>query len=206
MNGLQTPIKFEDYEQLAWRLAHRFYKAVAAKGKVSIEVEDLFQEAALSFLDAVAKFDPDRGFQFSTYYYRAVTNRLARYVNLPEVQTVSMDEERDASSISLHDFLVSTEPDQEANIIRQDYRDKLMDELSHRTRRILEMVESPPACINKEMEALRAKAQYARDNGVMRQAKSSVSVTLIMQIMGLDSDEKAAVRREIRNVVQRAAT
>src|SRR5690606_34700343 len=40
--------------------------------------DDLFQDAVLGLLRAVDRFDPSRGFRFSTYAYKAISTTLSR--------------------------------------------------------------------------------------------------------------------------------
>ena len=71
--------------RLAMQTAHRYHKAQPA-----VDYEDLIQEATLGIFRAVEKFDPERGFKFSTYAtwwcrqacQRAVANQ-ARSIRLP---------------------------------------------------------------------------------------------------------------------------
>ena len=55
--------KFVEHNlRLAMQTAHRYHKAQPA-----VDYEDLIQEATLGIFRAVEKFDPERGFKFSTY-------------------------------------------------------------------------------------------------------------------------------------------
>ena len=78
--------KFVEHNlRLAMQTAHRYHKAQPA-----MAYEDLIQEATLGIFRAVEKFDPERGFKFSTYAtwwcrqacQRAVANQ-ARSIRLP---------------------------------------------------------------------------------------------------------------------------
>lgn len=78
--------KFVEHNlRLAMQTAHRYHKAQPA-----VDYEDLIQEATLGIFRAVEKFDPERGFKFSTYAtwwcrqacQRAVANQ-ARSIRLP---------------------------------------------------------------------------------------------------------------------------
>jgi RNA polymerase sigma-B factor len=62
----------EDHLGLAYQLALRF----ANRGETQ---DDLVQVASLALINAVDRFDPDRGFEFSTFATRTVLGELKRH-------------------------------------------------------------------------------------------------------------------------------
>jgi RNA polymerase sigma-B factor len=62
----------EDHLGLAFQLARRF----ANRGETQ---DDLVQVASLALINAVDRFDPDRGFEFSTFATRTVLGELKRH-------------------------------------------------------------------------------------------------------------------------------
>jgi RNA polymerase sigma-B factor len=62
----------EDHLGLAHQLARRF----ANRGETQ---DDLVQVASLALINAVDRFDPDRGFEFSTFATRTVLGELKRH-------------------------------------------------------------------------------------------------------------------------------
>jgi RNA polymerase sigma-B factor len=60
------------HESLAWSVARRYF----GRGEPS---EDLLQVAMLGLLKAIARFDPARGFAFSTYATPTMVGELKRY-------------------------------------------------------------------------------------------------------------------------------
>ena len=56
-------------------------KHAHARVKSGVPVEDLIQEACVGLLDAVRRFDPERGFRFSTPASWWCRHRVGRYIN-----------------------------------------------------------------------------------------------------------------------------
>lgn len=62
--------------KLTCKVAQSFYKT----SRVKLEIQDLIQEAALSYLEAKQKYDPSKGYKFSTFIYFCMANQLKTYV------------------------------------------------------------------------------------------------------------------------------
>ena len=61
---------YGDYEKLVYHTVHGFVR------KYGGDTEEMISEANLIFLNAVDKFDHERGTKFSTYLVRSIHNRL----------------------------------------------------------------------------------------------------------------------------------
>jgi RNA polymerase sigma factor (sigma-70 family) len=64
---------------LAHRVAVKVFARLMSMG-AAVEFDDVFQEASLIMQRAYEKFDPSRGFKFSTYYTRSAYNELNKFV------------------------------------------------------------------------------------------------------------------------------
>lgn len=72
---------FEDFYKantgLVKKVSIKAYARFAAMG-ANLEYVDIEQEASIAMMNAWRHFDPDRGFKFSTYFYRAANNAFNR--------------------------------------------------------------------------------------------------------------------------------
>ena len=66
---------FENNKGLINKVANARYKA----GHLIFDYDDIFQEACIGFNKAIDKFDASKGFKFSTYAMRSMTNMVLRY-------------------------------------------------------------------------------------------------------------------------------
>jgi RNA polymerase primary sigma factor len=77
--------------------AARKYRGKNTKNKLQLDHEDLLQEGILGLIRAAEKFDPERGYKFSTYaywwirqtMYRAITKK-GRLIKVPDQVAESM--------------------------------------------------------------------------------------------------------------------
>lgn len=71
----------ERYRYLAKRLAsNSLAKIRGLSGQALVDFDDLFQVACIGLMAAVARFDPDRGFEPSTYLSRRIIGQIADYL------------------------------------------------------------------------------------------------------------------------------
>jgi RNA polymerase sigma factor (sigma-70 family) len=75
--AIHAPVDAKDHLRLAWFVAGRLSGWAARRG---VDFDDLVQEAALAVVRAAQRFDPARGFTFSTYAYPTVEWTLIRAI------------------------------------------------------------------------------------------------------------------------------
>lgn len=75
----------------------------------SLEREDLIQEGMIGLFDAIATFDPGKGFKFSTYATTCIRNRINNAFNALYSQNKKLDTRQDVEEIISDD-----DPEQDA--------------------------------------------------------------------------------------------
>lgn len=68
----------EHYAGLVYKISSTF----SHKKPYVLDFEDILQEGRLGLLDAIEKFDPDRGFQFSTYAQQRIRGAIIDGINV----------------------------------------------------------------------------------------------------------------------------
>lgn len=200
-------IKFEDYTRLAHSMARKAYERLRAAGCHSMTYEDVFQEMALSFVKARAKFDPGRGATFATYYTTAAWtnfNRVAESLIEQNIGHESLDEARSQNDREFHESVADedTETPEELALLAERRRKKLA-AMSPLARRVVEILDAPPKVVLDELKAVRARAKRSRERGVGRMvAPQTLTVRFIMQVMGLSPAQMQEVKRELERAAQ----
>lgn len=69
--------KFEDHTGLIWMVVNRLREF----GRIhNLEDEDLFQAGSIGLLHAIERFDPSKGFEFSTYATHCIKMQILREI------------------------------------------------------------------------------------------------------------------------------
>lgn len=181
----------------------------------SLDYDDVLGDVREAFLAAHAKFDPEQGFEFCTYFGRAAYNKIGRVAEVVEEERIkngvrSFEEltsdddldaiERIASDAKTPDEFLQQR--QEAAVAI----DKITDGLSPLARVIVEWVVNPPKPMLAEIEKQEAYAAYSRSMGVPCRNSAGVNIGFICKFLRLampDVSQKdiAAAGREVRQII-----
>jgi DNA-directed RNA polymerase specialized sigma24 family protein len=134
MSELAKDTRLESHLGLIHKLCFKVHKRTAAMG-LSLDYEDLFQEACIAWMNAAKKFDPDAGFYFSTYLGRSVLNRLNGVVESTiktEIKCggASLDDPISEDGSKLADVVPDDSVDLLGSVMEWDARRKVMGRLS----------------------------------------------------------------------------
>ncbi|CCG43327.1 sigma factor [Magnetospirillum molischianum] len=207
---VQPPPRFEDYKRLISLCAFKAHRRLVAAG-CSTTFDDVFQEMSLTFVRAARSFDPNKGVAFSTFLVRACWNNVNRMAK-GEVSHVglSLDSQswgEDGDEEGLHEqFADENAVNAEEALEEAQHRERILNDLSPLTRRFVELLDSPPDAVIRELVALRARAEFARRRGIEPSpVPKSVTSAFVARVMGLSLSERTKVYGELARVVRRAA-
>lgn len=206
-------------EDTSWEGNHRYIRWFASKalqraisaGVRGIQLDDFVQEATIAWLIACKHFDPTRGVPFIPYLKLGMQRHINRWLRdeIGEVTltpksldaTVSEENETELGDLLADNLALSADE----QVIRKDLRAQVLERLSPRARRYLELLESPPPELLEEMNAILAKAKLGRAMGLTRFAPVRVSSDLIFKLMGAPNHERQRIHREIEAAIQKVS-
>lgn len=199
MSPLTKPGFADFYKQnvgLARKVAFKVHHRLLAMG-AAVEFCDVEQEATIAMMAAYEKFNPELGFKFSTYYYRAAYNKLNAFACSYEkdrtvlgVTSISRLDD-DGESFELELFSDSGSPEQ--ILEARQTLDEIERELTPLAGKLLEILIEPPRALENEWEA-------ARSLGVERTQEMTLSFAgrYLRVITGASGREIDAACREVR--------
>jgi RNA polymerase sigma factor (sigma-70 family) len=164
--SLVTRPSFDDFYQknkgLVCKVARKVHRRALAMN-AGLEYEDLEQEAALVMMRAYDKFDPNLGFQFSTYFFRAAYNELGRClkpfendINVLGLSSMQAAVGDDGESIDMESMIDGGHASPEQLMEGSDLIKSIQKKLSPLARMILDLMIDPPDEVEKEWQSLRA--------------------------------------------------
>lgn len=194
----------KDYERLLASLSHKALRRATARG-CSIEFDDLFQEAKITFVHAKDKFDPEQGVKFSTYLWQAVRNNLLRLTQRAaetDRNSRSLDErlgEDDAGT--LHDILPAQQETVEDRMERLERSSAMFQRLSYNARRVIVILDAPPPELVRELRRAEAFRRHCRAHKYAA-SQRVLDVGFVCAALGLDSGETRRVKREFKDIME----
>jgi DNA-directed RNA polymerase specialized sigma24 family protein len=194
--------RFEDYEALAHKTAHRLRMQFSG-GLKGVDAGDVFQEVSVAFVLASQKWQPAKG-AFSTYFVTAATNRV-RAISMKRsrgVPETSLDEGMpDHEERSLHDRLADPEAPLPGDLMEDgQWRDWMLARMRPTTRMVVDLCHNPPPWLTTGAEQVTSRNLYGRERGYIQRAnKQAVDLTFVLRILGMSS-QKANIVRELERL------
>lgn len=174
-----------------------------------MELNDVYQEVCFAFVNATAGFDPSRGFQFSTYFVNAATNRLRTISKKRSkaVHEVSYDTLMDGGQgeVLLQDILSNPEaPLPDYNVMNEHQRRWMNDRMSLRARVVVKLVNNPPNWLFEGAKDVEARNAMGRKVGLtVRSRQQLVDMDFVLSLLGWKSRKRSIVA-ELERLVRLA--
>lgn len=213
---------WDDYKRMATMFAR---KAVTRAQKVGInlELDDAIQEMAITFLNCQAKFNPELGIKFSTYFWHSCSvtwGRIERKNAKPfERFAVRLDDhgakiaerigswdEEASDDEPVSDDLESGLPDWNAKCPEAAaIKDEQVRQLKRKApmiSKIISIQEEMPDDMREELKALECKNAYSRLLGLTSREVQVGGLTIINleQIFGLNWRARRKIRSQIKAI------
>lgn len=206
---MQAP-SFDSVKKLAAKLALRVQRRLHSFGVRHIELDDLMQEAYVAYVLAARSWDSSRGVPFGLYFARGLTHHLNRVVLGEERQRammgLSLDEfltpEEDGST---HEIIPAVQDDPERELLLKERGERVLRKLSGPARKILELLRDPPPFLFQQVEAIQARALYARSIGRNSVVAAEITLGLIADFLGLSRYERRQLYSEINNLAEKVS-
>lgn len=206
-----TSDEYQKYEKLMHKVARRHYGIVINSGGDE-EYMDVFQNVVISFLQAKEKFNPDLGYQFSTY---AVSSADKNFISQLQkrsrtLKTCSLESIKasDEDASCWQDVIADENTVDEDMIIKTALTKERLKQslnriksLSLKTKLVVREIMSPSEEIQKAHKAKLAYAEKARLCGdVVPRVSEDIDYRFIFQHYNIGVKDRRKVFEEIKDV------
>lgn len=181
--------------------------------EASTQYDDVFADVREAFLLAHAKFDPDMGYAFTTYFGTAAYNRINRGAKSSEEErengVMSLDGLGADEGSSILETIASDAMTPEEILDRQQcavQMERVVQGMSPLAALIVEWIVSPPAALLEEIRKNQAHCDYSRSIGVRARCSAGVNIGFICRFIRLlkkdvSHRDMAAAAQEVRRVI-----
>lgn len=194
---------FGEYRRTVMRLAYKVLRRVTAAGMRAPDIEDIYQELSVAYLIAKRHYRPETQVPFGAYLMRGMYQHINRWVSDQMKQdketAFSLDQSvLDDDEGSLGDVIPNDEKSPEDLITERDAYQQTMSKLSPRARKFIELLESPPPELVREVRAMQARAAYGKQRGFATPSLRGVTTSVVFDVMGSDRWERTKINRELK--------
>lgn len=190
------------HTKLVHHVARKWLSSFERAG-LGVEYEDLVQEGFVACINAKQKFDEAQGWAFSTYFVTCANNHMtALYKRLSKHKAVSLDAPID-EDLTLLDQLEDTSKNPELELAADCAIRTAIDELPALAKAMLDLLIDPPAFLKEQFEAVEAKRQQARKEGVDERHPPEINLAFISSLfaaVGIKAKDLAIAREQIREL------
>lgn len=201
----QGSIRYEDYHRFIMQCARKGVRRLQAAGCNAVDLEDVQQQMAVTFVMCAERFKPELGYPFLAFFKRALWHNFNRFVE-EQVQNIvnplSFDMPLQEGDGTLSEIIPDTQivPVDEM-IEREQARRRNLNKLSPVARRVVEMIENPPKEVTEQVHALRAKAEFARQRGIVpAPVQDRLSLTHIFDALGIAAGRRHQIYKQLKEV------
>lgn len=197
---------YERYARLLNQMAWRVLRRCHAAGARSMQLEDILSELNLAWCIARERWNPETGVPFAAYLARGCWNHINRWVKgeigdatlAPYSLDHTYGNGEDDGEVTLQNFVADTARPADEVLAEAQIREQALAKLSPRARQFYELLENPPPELIREIDAVAARAAYARSRGI--NAIAPPIAAQIIALMGCSETERTRIYSEIRAI------
>ncbi|SER28857.1 DNA-directed RNA polymerase specialized sigma subunit, sigma24 family [Faunimonas pinastri] len=203
---MQPEITYESSQPLIRGFARKVLQRVHAAGARGVEFEDIVQELSIAWCLARDAWKAEYNVPFGAFLTRGMKNHINRFladaIGDSHMTAISLDKNlgEDGEGASLHSVFPDAAPLPEQSAIERDSLARVLRRLSPRARQFVELLENPPPELFAEIQAIKAKSEYARSRGINTYAPNQLTAGLIFDLMGANRVERQAIYHEVRSI------
>lgn len=203
----------EQFTPLIAKMAYMAYARAMGMG-LPIDVDDLKQELAVTYLQCAKTYDATKGAKFMTFFIAAGWRNIEKLFyydakRRKHALTVSGDapvSTTEEARTSLWELVSSGEPTPEQYLEGQDLFNSIMGDVSDIARSMVWIMVTQPDLVHEQLELLNEGAEQVRkenyiEEGVRRRGYEHVSFTYLARLFNLSPRETARVRREVEAAI-----
>lgn len=189
-----------NHQALVHYVARKWLKSFEKAG-VSIDYNDLVQEGFMVFIYASKKFDPTKGWAFSTYFTVASNhhfhNMLGRLID-ERTQSVELGDD-----LSILDLVEDESENPELEFQAGKRVEEAMNALSPVAKLMAELLLNPPKEIKDQFAAIEAKRKMASSLGIDERYPPELNLNFVASLMaaiGVGSSELSKAKEEVKRL------
>lgn len=190
-----------DHKGMMIKLSRRAQYRLERAG-ISVEFDDVMQEASVAFVKAKQGFSPQHGAKFSTYLWTAIGNNLNRfcdqmrdaYRGAVSLDTPASDSEDAPSLLDVLQDVNALDPQE--ILMRNQTASETLAQFSPDTRRVLTCLITQPDLLMQEYERVRAYYEMSRAMGHAG-PRVKFGIDFICEVLGMSNSRRRSIKHEI---------
>jgi DNA-directed RNA polymerase specialized sigma24 family protein len=206
---MNTILTYETSERHIKAFGRRVLQRMRAAGAESTQLDDILGELKIAWCEARNRWNEAAGVPFGAYLYRGMRNHINRWVehemNVHNTapfsihKGISRDEDGEFEEVT---EAFTDDLSAEEWLIGQDQARHFFAALTPDTRKLIELLISPPDFLVSELEKLQARSRYGRLRGIHSSSPKRLTMAFVMTAMGLTQYQRRQVEAEIQNALQ----
>lgn len=202
----------KDSEKTIKFFSFRLHQKLYASGANGQQISDIEQEMWIVWCKARDAYNPEKGASFKTFLINGMNMRAKEMLRIlvgkrfSENFALSLDHSyssEDGDGATLSESVPSADPTPEELLKESQSQKRALERLSPKARMFVALMHNQPAELLAERDALVAKGEYARNQGIRYPSPQRLTSSIVLDFMGVIGPERTKVMRELESVGER---